>query len=190
MTPSDVKTLRRRLGWTQRQLAEGLGVTVPTVSHWEQGANGISPLAATTLGLLAKEHGVDPNRRHPKMARSTLHVRRRRGGRPGAMRSKPWYVQYREPDGRQKSPGFATKAEAEAWIRQHGAAILARRATARVTRSAGLPFYVEYRHADGTWMYGRFRTAREAWQWLKQAEEPYAPGLAAWSDPLPRQQAS
>jgi integrase len=40
---------------------------------------------------------------------------------------KPWFVQYRLPDGRQKSPGFATRQDAQAWIDQHGPAIRARR---------------------------------------------------------------
>jgi len=57
MTPHDVRTLRRRLGWTQRALAAALNVTVTTVARWEQGARNVSPLAATSLGLLAKAHG-------------------------------------------------------------------------------------------------------------------------------------
>ncbi len=56
-----------------------------------------------------------------------MRPRKRRGGRPGANCTRPWYVQYRLPDGRQKSPGFATRHEAQAWIDQHGAAIRARR---------------------------------------------------------------
>jgi integrase len=55
-----------------------------------------------------------------------MQARKRRGGRPGAQRTKPWYVQYREPDGTQKSPGFATKRAAEDWIAQHGPQIRAR----------------------------------------------------------------
>jgi|SRR5215468_6542209 len=41
-----------------------------------------------------------------------MQPRKRRGGRPGARRSKPWFVQYRLPNGRQKSPGFATYDQA------------------------------------------------------------------------------
>jgi integrase len=56
-----------------------------------------------------------------------LQARKRRGGRPDTQRRKPWFVQYREPDGRQKSPGFATKAAADAWIREHAGPIHARK---------------------------------------------------------------
>jgi len=59
MTSEDVKALRRRLGWTQRQLAAALNVTVTTVARWEQQMRNVSALAATSLGLLAKQHGVD-----------------------------------------------------------------------------------------------------------------------------------
>jgi transcriptional regulator with XRE-family HTH domain len=62
MTPSNVKTLRRRLGWTQRQLAAALNVTVPTVARWEQGARSVTPLAATTLTLLDAEHRLKHRR--------------------------------------------------------------------------------------------------------------------------------
>jgi len=57
MTATDVQTLRRRLGWTQRQLAAALNVTVTTVARWEQGARAVTPLAETSLGLLARAHG-------------------------------------------------------------------------------------------------------------------------------------
>jgi DNA-binding transcriptional regulator YiaG len=62
MTPLEVLILRRRLGWTQRQVAAALNVTVGTVARWEQGARRVTPLAATSLTLLAKQHGVVPAR--------------------------------------------------------------------------------------------------------------------------------
>lgn len=60
MTCIEVRALRRELRWTQRQLAAALGVTVGTVSRWEQGARSLTPLAATSLTLLAELHGVGP----------------------------------------------------------------------------------------------------------------------------------
>jgi len=64
MTPDMLQDLRRRLGWTQRRLANELNVTTTAVSRWEQGVRVITPLAATALTLLAKEHGLRP-RPHP-----------------------------------------------------------------------------------------------------------------------------
>jgi DNA-binding transcriptional regulator YiaG len=66
MTPQDVKELRRRLGWTQRQLAAALNVTVTTVARWEQGARTVTPLATTSLTLLAQQHGAARHRRPRK----------------------------------------------------------------------------------------------------------------------------
>src|SRR4030095_13073097 len=42
-----------------------------------------------------------------------MQPRKRTGARH---RAKQWYVQYRLPDGRQRSPGFATKRAADDWI--------------------------------------------------------------------------
>lgn len=35
MNARQIKALRRKLGWTQQQLANALGVTSRTVQHWE-----------------------------------------------------------------------------------------------------------------------------------------------------------
>jgi integrase len=51
-----------------------------------------------------------------------MQARKRTGARH---RAKPWYVQYRLPDGRQRSPGFATKRAADDWIDAHGREIRA-----------------------------------------------------------------
>jgi len=66
MMPREVQTLRRRLGWTQRQLAAALNITETTVARWEQGARAVTPLAATSLTLLARLHGATRPRRTRK----------------------------------------------------------------------------------------------------------------------------
>jgi transcriptional regulator with XRE-family HTH domain len=53
MTNTDLRRLRRRLGLTQHQLADAIGVRMMTLSRWETGWNPISPLAATALTLYA-----------------------------------------------------------------------------------------------------------------------------------------
>ena len=37
MTPGRIRAIRLRLGWTQREMAEALGVHVMTVWKWEHG---------------------------------------------------------------------------------------------------------------------------------------------------------
>lgn len=50
-------------------------------------------------------------------------------------RGKPWYVQYRLPDGTQRSPGFASKHEADDWIVAHEREIRAARGLEPVVSS-------------------------------------------------------
>jgi len=54
MTPTELKTLRARLGLSQRELARELGVATMTVARWEQGVHPISPRTRKTLSLLAR----------------------------------------------------------------------------------------------------------------------------------------
>jgi transcriptional regulator with XRE-family HTH domain len=44
-----IRTLRRRAGWSQQELADLLGVAKMTVSHWETGRN--EPSARQLLAL-------------------------------------------------------------------------------------------------------------------------------------------
>lgn len=52
MTPSDLKTLRAKLGLSQQALADRLGVARNTVTRWEMGLHPISPTAQKLLRLL------------------------------------------------------------------------------------------------------------------------------------------
>lgn len=56
MTPRQFVRLRERLGWSQADLAEALGVHPMTVSKWERGAQPIPEMAAIAIRCLA-EHG-------------------------------------------------------------------------------------------------------------------------------------
>ena len=54
-----IKTLRERLGFTQRRLADEIGVTQPAVAQWETGLS--QPVGARVLeALLRLEHGELP----------------------------------------------------------------------------------------------------------------------------------
>ncbi len=54
MTGDEVRTLRRRLGLTQTQLAEQVGVHGNTVARWERGEVRVTEPMARLLRLLAK----------------------------------------------------------------------------------------------------------------------------------------
>jgi transcriptional regulator with XRE-family HTH domain len=53
VTSQDFKDTRVKLGWTQEQIAEKLGVSVRTVKYYEAGNVPVSTPAAKLLGLLA-----------------------------------------------------------------------------------------------------------------------------------------
>jgi len=55
MTRNELKQIRSRLGVTQTQLAEQLGVTQNTVARWEMGARGIPEPTARLIERLAAE---------------------------------------------------------------------------------------------------------------------------------------
>jgi putative transcriptional regulator len=50
----DVKELRKRLGMTQKQFAEAIGVHVVTIIRWEKGSFNPSGLALEKIEQLAK----------------------------------------------------------------------------------------------------------------------------------------
>jgi transcriptional regulator with XRE-family HTH domain len=59
MNGSGLRALRRKLNWTQSQLAEGLGVAANTVARYERDELKIPEPVARLTKLLVKEHG-DP----------------------------------------------------------------------------------------------------------------------------------
>jgi DNA-binding transcriptional regulator YiaG len=54
MTKDDVKRLRAKLGITQQELADRLGVTQTSVARWEMGMHQIEEPTARLLKLLVK----------------------------------------------------------------------------------------------------------------------------------------
>ena len=58
MTETEIRGLRKRMGLTQQQLADLLGVTFVTVSRWENGTHGIRESAARLLRLLAERRAL------------------------------------------------------------------------------------------------------------------------------------
>jgi putative transcriptional regulator len=52
VSPDEFRRLRQRLGLTQEQVAQRLGVTLGAVSRWEHGQRRISEPAARLLQLL------------------------------------------------------------------------------------------------------------------------------------------
>jgi transcriptional regulator with XRE-family HTH domain len=52
VTPTKVKALRARRGWTQVQLAKALGTDAGTVSRWERGVSDPRPSARARLAKL------------------------------------------------------------------------------------------------------------------------------------------
>ena len=52
MTPQEIRDLRKRLGWTQTQLAESFDVTMQAVSKWELGLSSPDPFKMAALERL------------------------------------------------------------------------------------------------------------------------------------------
>jgi DNA-binding transcriptional regulator YiaG len=55
MTGREVRAIRQRLGLTQRELAQTVGVERNSVTRWELGLMGIKESAARLLRILAKQ---------------------------------------------------------------------------------------------------------------------------------------
>lgn len=53
MTPTDLKSLRAALGWSQQRLADELGVQRNTINRWEMGTYPIPPMAEKLLATIS-----------------------------------------------------------------------------------------------------------------------------------------
>jgi putative transcriptional regulator len=56
--PVDIKAIRLKLGFTQEDLARRLGLSLSTVSKWEQGLFSPSRLAREKIEELLKKGGI------------------------------------------------------------------------------------------------------------------------------------
>lgn len=63
MKGAEVRKIRERLGWTQAQLAEALGVAPNTVARWERDELGMRATAERLLLRIAADHPDKPTRR-------------------------------------------------------------------------------------------------------------------------------
>ena len=61
-----IKELRRQLRFTQKRLAEELGVTLATVGRWECGLREPSPLAVRAMELLLEVERLKKQRSEEK----------------------------------------------------------------------------------------------------------------------------
>ncbi len=57
-TPVNIRRIREAIGSTQEGLARRLGVSLSTISRWEQGRNRPSHLALSSLEQLCTELGL------------------------------------------------------------------------------------------------------------------------------------
>ena len=63
MTGAEIRTARKRLGWSQSRLAEALGVTRNTVARWELGELRVERPEMLRLALerLTRKYGESKN---------------------------------------------------------------------------------------------------------------------------------
>ena len=63
MNGKAIRRFRQRMGWTQAQLAQEVGVTRNTIARWERDEMGISGAAAKLLTLLIAKPSAPARRR-------------------------------------------------------------------------------------------------------------------------------
>jgi type I restriction enzyme M protein len=77
-----LRAIRARLGLTQEQLAERLGVSFATVNRWEGGMNAPQRAAQAAIAALAEEAGLDAENPQGSLPLGERVPRRRRGPAP------------------------------------------------------------------------------------------------------------
>jgi transcriptional regulator with XRE-family HTH domain len=55
MKAKELREIRKRLGWSQRQIAEAVGVTTNSVARWERGEMAIGEPSARLLRMIAEQ---------------------------------------------------------------------------------------------------------------------------------------
>ncbi len=63
MTPEELKSWRKKAGYTQEELAQILGITKTTVYRWEAAMREIPPFLALALECLEKKKGGEKRKR-------------------------------------------------------------------------------------------------------------------------------
>lgn len=63
MKGADLRRLRRRLGWTQRQLADAVGVATNTVARWERDELRMRVTAERLVRLIAAQQAPTTGKR-------------------------------------------------------------------------------------------------------------------------------
>src|SRR5215510_6831572 len=89
--PAMLTAIRGRLGLTQEQLAERLGVSFATVNRWEGGSNAPQKTALAAILKMASDAGIGEDGRADSEAPTpaVARTRRGRGGDSDAGSTKP-----------------------------------------------------------------------------------------------------
>jgi transcriptional regulator with XRE-family HTH domain len=56
MKAKELRGIRKRLGWSQRQIAEAVGVTTNSVARWERGEMNIGEPSARLIRMIAAQN--------------------------------------------------------------------------------------------------------------------------------------
>lgn len=87
--PTTLRAIRTKLGLSQEQLAERLGVSFATINRWEGGVNAPQKAARETIASLAAEAGLDSDQAAATPSEAAAGVTRRRRGAVPIPTTKP-----------------------------------------------------------------------------------------------------